>query len=1301
MFRLLKHLTILALALVGAWGASADDKVLFEDDFEGDLSKWNAPPTWQVTDGRLLVHEGGIALCRTGDDWTDIVVEFDTTVVHRTAAWAYRALTPGDCMFMQLAGPTATYLPGYLRGHTFVGGRNQAVLEMPLPFAPAENRTYHVRVEMVGRTINTFIDGRWVHSDTAATFEKGTIGFRGAGLECAATFDNVVVRRLKALSPVPGLRVEKRTTPSDPYLHPTLEAKWIWGRGSGLECWFRQTFVLSGEALRARTVVTADNAFELYINGKNVARSDSWQHLHVLDAAAHLQPGRNVVAVHARNFEPGAAGLLFDCGIVTVDGDHVRISSDATWRVAAVGRPGWQKARHDDRSWPSARVLGDALTPPWDRVSRSWAVPYLGPCRRLRLVQADVPKYLVWGRDETQPLDASGQRGLSNVFLKFEVLEELLHNYPLVLRLRDRDGRSVKLMSCYGQEPTSGWEAGRRELTVPARPRWNPHLPAGRYTVVFEMPGAILVDNPDGSIGETVVKEATAASHDVPLENRTMVPGVFTDARGRTHLWGADSAGLRYDGKTLVPIRGTDGVFWCVRQDKNSPVVDALCDDEALADVVRNGLRREPVQCRLVDYIDCAAEPPGDVPDNTSPHEFSRDGGYGGRSRVLAIGGRSYRVTEARKSLSYYAYTVRCDSVGVPHVFCFETPNDIERYTMVRIQPPWDNVGCGVYTGREYPLDGRPVAANFMFYPRNENVRFTVSRTFSEESLRAESGAAVSRVWLLEVTDDVGSRRNPMHVRTDLPQRRFGISYTNPFHLYQLYGFNPENPFERRRSLLSFVDYARFVGMNYVEFNAVNGADVSVVAHYDSDYFDQSRDAGGAPCNLFSEFLPLAARAGIDVVPCLTSLSFKGARFADAPWISDETFQLDADGRTRREFFKHFGEHNKGTPDPLRPEVQKIFLGVISEMAARCRDYPAAKGIAFRVNGKIGTCYTGYSDRERAETAGYSAWNIAEFEKDTGIDVPDVEPTAYNWLRENAWTAWLDWRCERTRRLWLKARDIVRQTRGDWKLVVKCDLPSETPGRNILWPAGYDTLELLRTYGYDPRLYENERAILVQQGFFIGGGRYFHSKGPASPYYRNPDAWKQFDYQPGLWEHYANAAGYSCEFYHNYWEEFGVSPMGEFRTGFWGAGKMYPPGRHFLEPMTWALRTGNADTLVMFSWERGTQGHEAQLRRFVRAYRALPALDGEPFEGKVERPDGGTVGPRLWLRWFADRLAVLNDSPERLRLEVTIPAARVEGNCLFDYATHRMLWTGSARDEVTVELAMEAYDLRSLCFRNR
>ena len=1257
--------------------AFTQGEVLFQESFEGDLSRWNAPKQWRIEEGTLIVEGGGIALCREGGDWTNIAIEFDTEILSQTSEWVFRAKSPEDCVFTQFAGPHAIYHPGHLRDHLFRGGTPAHIFEVPLPFEPEDQRTYRVRVEILGESVRTFMDDRWVDEFSIQGYEKGTIGFRGANGGGRATFDNLVVKKLNAFTPIPEppwkhREAERREQEG----RPSLDAAWIWRSGEGLDRWFRKRIDLGDEVLLAKTVLTADNAFTLYVNGKKVTGSDHWERFEEVDLSSFFRKGENLLALHVHNEGPGSAGLLLQSSICLKSGKTFVIQSEATWKVKDQEEQGWFTLPFDDSYWEPAEVIGPFGCGPWDRVTDSWDLPYLGEMTSGILTHVKLPDTVTVG----EPLTLKWTVELNQPFTlrfrsKLKLVSEKGESGPLDLDL------PVEKSLAQGKHPFSFSKKIDRRL----------YLEEGFYAIHLDIPGLFFQNAPDGQLGRIQVHQRALDGNVISLSDRKIDKKTYTDQWGRSFSWSVGPDRIFVKDQGFFPVRDSDGVYWC---EANEAVPPDLIDETTLQKVKTQGLTQDMVRCRIVDVVDCANDA------NCANHAFSEDGGYGGKSRVLSIHGKPYRVTSARKATSYFALTIRCRRPSFPHVLAFETPNDLERYTLIRVQPPWDNVGCGPFTGRDLPLDGESYVEHFLFYPREENIRITVSRLPCELDIQPESGAAVSKIWLLEILDDMRERKVETHVRQDLPQRRLGISVTHPFYLYTLYGFQGQDPLDRKRSLLSFLDYASFVGLNYLEYNAVNGSDVSWKAYYPSEYFEQMEDHSGAACDLFAELLPLAEENGLDVVPCLTSLSFDMDRYTDAPWITEETFQIDADGVTKREFFKNRGNDNV-TPDPLRPEVQKVFLGTIEEMAERCKESPAVKGIAFRVNGKIGTCYTGYNRKERAETAGYSPWNIQEFEKDTGIDVPTVQPTPYVWLKENAWEAWMDWRCQRTKALWLKARNIVSRKRPDWKLVAKCDLPSETPGRNILWPEGYDPLELFRTYGYDPRLYEDEESILVQQGYFIGGGRYFHVHGPSSSYYHNPEAWKAFDYQENLWKLYANKAGYSCEFYHNYWEEFGISHIGEFRTSFWGAGMMYPKGRHFLQPLAYALRKGNADTLLLFSWERGTQGHEAMLRRFSRAYRALPAVEGKPFRGRVLRTGGRNVGDRVWIQWFADRLAVLNDQSHPVTLRITLPEGRNPGGILVDYASQRTLWEGAPGDQVEIQLDLDIYDLRALGFLSR
>lgn len=56
---MLRIIFVITLSLALITPAFGDGALLFEDDFEGDLSKWNAPASWRIEDGKLRVAGGG------------------------------------------------------------------------------------------------------------------------------------------------------------------------------------------------------------------------------------------------------------------------------------------------------------------------------------------------------------------------------------------------------------------------------------------------------------------------------------------------------------------------------------------------------------------------------------------------------------------------------------------------------------------------------------------------------------------------------------------------------------------------------------------------------------------------------------------------------------------------------------------------------------------------------------------------------------------------------------------------------------------------------------------------------------------------------------------------------------------------------------------------------------------------------------------------------------------------------------------------------------------------------------------
>ena len=1132
--------------------------------------------------------------------------------------------------------------PGFLkRSHTGV----------PWPLAgerfgsaPTGDVWVDVRVEIRGGIFQGYVDGDLVAALEDADFASGGFVFRSQVSE--ALIDDLVIRVPEGEPyTIFEPRPRREETPG-PFTEGTWTGHWIWSPGTDTELTrvFRKRFDVPGKVYEGTLAVTCDNAYDLALNGQLLGHDEDWYSVEVYDIAPYLKPGANVLAARCENLEPGSAGLLIEAGITTRAGEFVGIASDGSWRVSKETPDDWAAPGLDDAAWQAAASVGEFPAMPWSG-QRDLRLPFIGRKQPIKLVSARASS-VIRPNDDIE---------IAATWLPVEALTDA---YPVVVSISQDGRRPVDVAVIQPDLPATEWPVGvehTETVRVPVRPDVGYLIEPGKAELSVELRGTFYPNRAGYKVGRArVAPAAAAAKATTPTPVAAAREGHFVDPVGGSHEWHVDGAGrVVVDGVAYIPL-DADGVYWC----------DAASGEEALAAVdwravvealcARGGpLGADFVRVRLVDHIDATL----------ADHEFSDDAGLGGKSRVLHIGDRDYRVTSARDRLSYFAFTASCERPRNPHLMMFQSVNDMERYTTLRIQPPWDNVGGGVYTGREYPCDGQPFEHRFIFYPRDERVRFTVSRRPVETPITPDSGGAVSHVWLFELVDALSSRP-VLASEPDRSPRRLGIYLTHPGYIYQLYGYRGDNAEERRASVRSFVDYLKFCGVNLLEFNAVDGGDTTGTAFYESDIWPRS--AG----NLLEELLPICAENDIQVIPIITSLSVPEGKFG----FTRESMQMDRFGDLTT-----FFSTRPPLPDPLRPEVQDLLIRNLREILDICADNPVVPAVGFRVNGKIGLCYGGETLGKSDRYTGYSPWDIAEFEADTGVDVPEMAPTPYEWIAANCWEQWLDWRCGRTRDFWLRSRDEVRSYRDDLLLYVSCDMPSETPAWNVYWPEGETPLDCWRYHGVDPRMFADEPGILIQRGMMVAADRYFTGFGQ---YGRNIETMKTFHYAPETTALYAGSEGAACELYHNYWEEFGVFRAGEFQTEFWGAATMSAFGRNYFEPIAFSLARTNCHTLNLFSWERGTFGHEHDLRAFARAFRALPRGEGVDAADLIDDDANG-----LWVRRFDDRVAVLNNTGGPRTVTLRLPNALAKAH-LIEFGRGEDLGVG------TVTLPLAAYELR-------
>ncbi|MEM7477320.1 MAG: HEAT repeat domain-containing protein [Planctomycetota bacterium] len=155
------------------------------------------------------------------------------------------------------------------------------------------------------------------------------------------------------------------------------EANWIWspehprGQATQGDCFFRCTMQLASIE-QATVTLTADDEYELFVNGQKVGAGNSINQMEQYDVAPFLGRGRNVVAIRVRNLAPGPAALAARVFIKPAKKGWLSYSTNKSWRTSIDASSGWQRVSYNDSKWKAAQVYGVlGETAPWDRREES------------------------------------------------------------------------------------------------------------------------------------------------------------------------------------------------------------------------------------------------------------------------------------------------------------------------------------------------------------------------------------------------------------------------------------------------------------------------------------------------------------------------------------------------------------------------------------------------------------------------------------------------------------------------------------------------------------------------------------------------------------------------------------------------------------------------------------------------------------------------------------------------------------------------------------------------------------------
>jgi lysophospholipase L1-like esterase len=149
------------------------------------------------------------------------------------------------------------------------------------------------------------------------------------------------------------------------------EPQWIWStreaasKAAPGEVAFRKGFDVAGVE-SATVVITADNAFDLFVNGRHVGSGDNRNKRWKFDIKPLLVLGRNILAVRASNGGEDPAGLAAELAIKPAGKAATSIVTDGSWKWSTRFGGRWATAEFDDSNWENAFALGAyGKTGPW------------------------------------------------------------------------------------------------------------------------------------------------------------------------------------------------------------------------------------------------------------------------------------------------------------------------------------------------------------------------------------------------------------------------------------------------------------------------------------------------------------------------------------------------------------------------------------------------------------------------------------------------------------------------------------------------------------------------------------------------------------------------------------------------------------------------------------------------------------------------------------------------------------------------------------------------------------------------
>ncbi|MFF7154693.1 family 78 glycoside hydrolase catalytic domain [Streptomyces sp. NPDC008139] len=341
-------------------------------DERGRATAWSAPATFGTGPGATWGTSAPIWSAPPAvDTWTDYRLDVKLTVTKVALGVKFRSPDVRNGYMWQFRA-SDTSNPNTLVPHVETNGTFRAGTPVPLNTTLAVGTTHDVRIEAVGSTLTTFLDGKVVDTRTDTAFAEGGIGFRTGGTE-TGTADDVTVTSLAAADSGKTLYANDFGATGAPFPCGTVQNGAL-AVGTSTDClsshttndWalLRHDFTLDKSGKRTKQVAWAtvfatgssfdaakQYVYKLYLDGRFVGLGPT----EALDKETRYD-GFDVTAALRSGGEHALSAVAYTTKDQRFQAYLVIRYTDGSTSTVGTG-PGWTSMSGAD-IWPSAKSTG-------------------------------------------------------------------------------------------------------------------------------------------------------------------------------------------------------------------------------------------------------------------------------------------------------------------------------------------------------------------------------------------------------------------------------------------------------------------------------------------------------------------------------------------------------------------------------------------------------------------------------------------------------------------------------------------------------------------------------------------------------------------------------------------------------------------------------------------------------------------------------------------------------------------------------------------------------------------------------